>query len=193
MHYSRPFNNSSKRPATRAEFETLNARMMQAIADKDQIGLIAALDAGAHPDMPDGKPLRLCAAQDNYLFAKTLMLAGADIGYAIAQVRAEDNAIPRRTESGLIMVYRTPKTEEGRKQEQAYGEEIKRLEFFQKTFIESTLPLEQMNLLHDIRHAQYDLSRRMDAMEQALRNIDAPKALDKQPAKPRGNGLKRRP
>lgn len=184
MYGDKHFNRAAGRPApTRAEAEALNARLYAAITADDQHALIAALDDGALPDADAGKALRLCAASDKYLLAKTLMLAGADIGYALLQARREDEAIPRRTDSGMILTFRTPVTEEGKKREIELGREMARLESFQKIFLDSTLPMEQMNLLREVRAAQYDLSRRMDAMEKALREIDSPKPIDKTSAK----------
>jgi hypothetical protein len=177
----RTFNRSAA--PDRAETEKLNAGMYAAIVQNDQRALEAALEAGANPDADDGKALRLCASNDKYLLAKTLLLAGGDIGYAIMQARREDEAIPRRTDSGMILTFRTPVTEEGKKREIALGREIARLESFQKSFLDSSLPMEQMNLLREIRAAQYDLARRIDAVEKTLREIDSPKPLDKKPAR----------
>ncbi|MDP2205337.1 MAG: hypothetical protein Q8K65_03435 [Alphaproteobacteria bacterium] len=167
----------------RAETGKLNARMYAAIAQDDQRALEAALESGANPDADDGKALRLCASTDKYLLAKTLMLAGGDIGYALMQARRENDAIPRRTDVGMILTFSTPVTEEGKKREVALAREISKLESFQKSFLDSSLPMEQMNLLREIRAAQYDLARRMDTMEKTLREIDSPKPLDKKPAR----------
>jgi len=166
--------------------------MYAAITADDQRALEAALEAGALPDADNGKALRLCAASDKYLLAKALMLAGADIGYAIMQNRREDEAIPRRTDAGMILTFRTPVTEEGKKRESELALEIARLGSFQKAFLD-VLPMEQTNLLREVRAAQYDLARRMDAVEKALREIDTPKPLDKKTAKdqPSAGHLKR--
>jgi len=193
MHSRKYFNRSAGRPIPdRAETEKLNARMYAAITADDQRALEAALEAGALPDADNGKALRLCAASDKYLLAKALMLAGADIGYAIMQNRREDEAIPRRTDAGMILTFRTPVTEEGKKRESELALEIARLGSFQKAFLD-VLPMEQTNLLREVRAAQYDLARRMDAVEKALREIDTPKPLDKKTAKdqPSAGHLKR--
>lgn len=184
MHNGKSFNRNAARPQPdRAETEKLNAQMYAAITADDQRTLESALEAGANPDADNGKALRLCASTDKYLLAKTLLLAGGDIGYAIMQARREDEAIPRRTDTGMILSFRTPVTEEGKKREVELGREIARLESFQKSFLDSTLPMEQMNLLREVRAAQYDLARRMGALEKALHEIDAPKPLDKKSAK----------
>ena len=111
------------------------------------------------------------------------MLAGADIGHAIIQAHRDNEAIPRRTDAGLIMTFRTPTTDDGKQREAEITKEIQKLESFRKAFIDSTLPLEQMNMLREIRMAQYDLTRRMDGMEKALREMDAPRPLDKKHAR----------
>jgi len=190
-----PFFNDIARTRPRpdkAQTLRLNEGMYAAIAANDQHALEEVLLAGAQPDADNGKPIRLCAQQNKYLLAKTLMLAGGDLGYALQQARQENEAIPRRTESGMILSFRTPITEEGKKREVELHREIARLEEFQKTFTESTLPMEQMNLLREIRHAQYDLGRRMDALEKTLREIDAPKPIDKKTKTPHRSGLQRR-
>lgn len=183
MSQRRYFNRGAGRPLPDAEQgRKLDAAMYRAIADNDLRALESALEAGAHPDADDSRPLRLCATADKYLLAKALMLAGADIGHAILQAERENAAIPRRTESGLILTFHTPLTAEGKKRETALREEIAVLEKFRQDFLDSTLPMTQLNLLYEIRMAQHELSRRMDAMERALRDIDAPKPIDKKPA-----------
>ena len=185
------FNNrAQKKAASLSEAAAPEQALYAAIETDDVYALQAALAAGAHPDIDGGRPLRLCAAQGKYPLAKTLALGGADIGYALLQARRENEAIPRRTETGMILTFRIPKTEEGKKREAELTHEIARLEEFQKVFIETALPMEQMNLLHEVRAAQYDLSRRMDAMEKALRDIDKPRPLEnKSAAKPAAPGL----
>ncbi|MFN7113999.1 MAG: hypothetical protein ACK4PK_06535 [Alphaproteobacteria bacterium] len=183
---SRPFNHNAARP--HAEAERLNARMYVAIMQNDQYTLEAALQNGANPDADDGKALRLCASGDKYLLAKTLLLAGGDIGYALMQARRENDAIPRRTDSGMILTFSTPISEEGKKRERELAREISKLESFQKCFLDSSLPMEQMNLLREIRAAQHDLARRMDALEKNLREIDSPKPIDKKPTHPQPAG-----
>jgi hypothetical protein len=178
------FNRMSGRPGPdRAETEKLNAQMYAAIARDDRRALEAALEAGADPDAEDGKALRLCASADKYLLAKTLLLANGDISHAIMQAQREDDAIPRRTDTGMILTFRTPITEEGKKREIELGREIARLESFRKAFLDSTLPMEQMNLLRAVRAAQDDLSRRMNAMEKTLRDMDSPRPIDKKPVR----------
>ena len=186
MHTSPFFNQAARVKLSQQELDLQNQNLYAAIAVRDMLGVEKALAAGAQPDDDHGSALRLSAQHDNYLAAKALMLAGADIGHAIIQAHRDNEAIPRRTDTGMIMTFRTPKTEEGKAREAALEKEIQKLETFQKTFIDSTLPIEQMNMLREIRMAQYDLTRRMDSMERALRDIDAPKPLDKKPA--RGGG-----
>lgn len=179
MHTSPFFNQSARVQLSQQELDMQNRNLHEAIAAHDLLAAEKALAAGAQPDDSRGSPLRLAARHDNYLAAKALMLAGADIGHAIIQAHRESEAIPRRTDAGLVMTFRTPTTEEGKKRETEIVQEIRKMEAFQKTFIDSTLPIEQMNLLREIRMAQYDLTRRMDSMEKALRDIDAPKPIDK--------------
>lgn len=188
------FNDIARAPRPdKAQTLCMNDAMYRALKANDQHALEDALLAGAQPDADEGKPLRLCAQENKYLLAKTLLLAGGDLGYALQQARQENEAIPRRTESGMILSFRTPITEDGKKREIALGREIARLEEFQKTFTENTLPMEQMNLLRDIRQAQFDLARRMDAVEKALREIDTPKPLDKKSKQAPRGGLHRKP
>lgn len=182
MHTSPLFNKSARLQLSAQEVAQLNQDLHTAIAARDMLGVEKALAAGAQPDDDNGMPLRLAATHDYYLAAKALLMAGADIGHAIIQAHRDNEAIPRRTDAGMIMTFRTPKTEEGKAREAALEKEIRKLESFQKTFIDSTLPLEQMSMLRDIRMAQYDLTRRMDSLEKALREIDTPKPLDKKTA-----------
>ncbi len=182
MHTSPLFNKSARLQLSAQEVAQLNQHLHTAIAARDMLGVEKALAAGAQPDDDNGTPLRLAATHDHYLAAKALLMAGADIGHAIIQAHRDNEAIPRRTDAGMIMTFRTPKTEEGKAREAALEKEIRKLESFQKTFIDSTLPLEQMSMLRDIRMAQYDLMRRMDSLEKTLHEIDAPKPLDKKPA-----------
>ena len=179
MHTSPFFNQSARVKLSQQELDIQNQNLHTAIAAHDMLATEKALAAGAQPDDAQGSPLRAAAQHGNYLAAKALMLAGADIGHAIIQAHRDNEAIPRRTDTGMIMTFRTPKTEEGKAREAALGKEIEKLESYQKAFIDSTLPIEQMNMLREIRMAQYDLTRRMDSMEKALRDIDAPKPLDK--------------
>lgn len=183
MHTSPFFNQSARVKLSQQELDLQNQNLHAAIAAHDMLATEKALAAGAQPDDAHGSPLRAAARHDNYLAAKVLMLAGADIGHAIIQTHRDNEAIPRRTDTGMIMTFRTPKTEEGKVREAAFEKDIQKLESFQKAFIDSTLPIEQMNMLREIRMAQYDLTRRMDSMEKALRDIDAPKPLDKKPAR----------
>lgn len=180
------FNRAARLSLTPAQIEQLGAQMRGAIENNDLPALEKAIAAGGYPDANDGLLFRLCARHNNYLAAKALMLAGGDIGHALVQVRHESETIPRRIESGLIISVRIPTTEEGKRREIALDKEIQTLQNFQKTFMDTSLPLEQLNLLREIRHAQYDLSRRMEAMERALRTLDEPKPIEKKTGKPRG-------
>ena len=124
-----PFFNDIARARPRpdkAQTLRLNQTMYAAISADDLHALEEALIAGAQPDADNGKPIRLCAQQNKYLLAKTLLLAGGDLGYALQQARQENEAIPRRTESGMILSFRTPITEEGKKREVELHREIAR-------------------------------------------------------------------
>lgn len=135
-----------------------------------------ALAEGANPNAQNGLPLRITAENDDYLTAKTLMQHHADIGYALLQARTENDAIPREYKGSGVFAYRQPRTSEGRALEQKLGKIIGRLDTFQKTYLESSIPQEQMILIREMQE-------RLIRMEKQIKQLTEPQKLEKSGAK----------
>lgn len=146
--------------------------LIAAVKAQDVRRIEQALADGADPNTQDGLPLRLAAENDAYLIAKNLMQHHADIGYAILQARTENNAIPRELSGSGIFTSYVPRTSEGKEQERKLGKILPRLEAFQKTYLESTLPQEQMILIRDMQE-------RLIRMEKQIEQLTEPQKLEK--------------
>lgn len=146
--------------------------LLAAVKAGDANRIEQALAEGANPNTQDGLPLRITAENDDYLTAKTLMQQNADIGYALLQARTENEAIPREYKGSGVFSYRQAKTSEGRVLEQKLNKIIGRLDTFQKTYLESSMPQEQMILMREMQE-------RLIRMEKQIKQLTEPQKLEK--------------
>lgn len=157
--------------------------LIAAINSRDLEKIERALKEGADPNARDGLPLRLTAENDDYLSAKKLLQHNADIGYALMRTQAEHDAIPREIKSGALFSYSVPKTEEGRTLETKLGRQLGKLKVFQETFISSTLPQEQLQLMHE-------MNARLIRLEKQVKELTEPRKIEKSGKLPAPQSLK---
>lgn len=150
--------------------------LLSAVKTGDANRIAQAVAEGADPNTQNGLPLRITAENDDYLTAKTLMQHHADIGYALMQARTENDAIPREYKGSGVFAYRQPRTSEGRALEQKLNKIIGRLDTFQKTYLESSMPQEQMILMREMQE-------RLIRMEKQIKQLTEPQKLEKSGAK----------
>lgn len=160
--------------------------LLAAVNARDPGRIERAVTEGADPNARDGLPLRLAAENDDYLSAKKLMLLDADIGYALLRAQVEHDAIPRERQGSGMFSFYTPKTQEGRTLESKLIRQIGKLKTFQETYLSSTLPQEQMQLLRE-------MNARLIKLEKQVNDLTAPSKIEKsgklaapQPLKPPG-------
>lgn len=146
--------------------------LLAAVNGRDPGRIERAIADGADPNARDGLPLRLAAENDDYLSAKKLMLLDADIGYALMRAQVEHEAIPRERQGSGMFSFYTPKTQEGRTLEGKLNRQIGKLQKFQETYISSTLPQEQMQLLRD-------MNARLMQLEKQVKDLAAPSKIEK--------------
>jgi len=146
--------------------------LIAAVKARDPEKIARVLQDGADPNARDGLPLRTAAENDDYLSAKALMLHHADIGYALLRAQAEHNAIPRESKGTGLLTAIVPQTEEGRGTEIKLNHQINKLTAFQKTFISSTLPQEQLHLLRE-------MNTRLIKLEKQVHDLTAPSRIEK--------------
>jgi hypothetical protein len=132
-------------------------------------------------DAHGGAALRLCATHDNYLAAKTLLLAGADISHAILQAEKEERAIPRRHEwheyaTSPHVVFNS-RDDESRSNCCKY--EIEKLKKFKGMFLETVLPQAQFLKIDAILKHQEELAAQIATLQEAVREITHPRPLEK--------------
>ena len=146
--------------------------LIAAVNARDPGKIERAFTDGADPNARDGLPLRLTAENDDYLSAKKLILQGADIGYALLRAQAEHDAIPRERQGSGMLSFYTPKTPDGRTLERKLNRQIGKLKTFQETYISSTLPQEQMQLLRE-------MNARLMQLEKQVKDLAAPSKIEK--------------
>jgi hypothetical protein len=142
-----------------------------------EIAAAGKMDFDAH----DGAALRLCATHDNYLAAKTLMLAGADISHAILQAEKEERAILRRHEwheyaTSPHVVFNSRDDE---LKSYSRKNEIAKLEKFKGMFLETARPQAQLLKIDAILKRQEELAAQVAALQEAVREITHPRPLEK--------------
>lgn len=155
-----------------AETEKKNKVLLHAVRTGDAEKITLALQNGADPNTQNGLPLRIAAENNDYLAAKKLMEHHADLGYALMRAEQENSAIPREIKGSGLFAYSTPKTIEGSGLEQQLLKQIGHLKTFHKTYIESSLPQEQMNLLRD-------MNARLIRLEKQVKELTEPQKLEK--------------
>ena len=166
------FNNAADDNAQRKKDNLLIA----AVKAQDARRIEQALADGADPNTQDGLPLRIAAENNDYLTVKNLMEHHADIGYAILRVEQENNVIPREYKGNGTFSFRAPTTAEGQTLEKKLRNQSNMLQTFQKTYLESSLPQEQMNLLRE-------MNTRLIRLEKQVKDLTEPQKLEKSGAK----------
>ncbi len=166
MTFSTDFNEKSNAQEKRDNL------LIAAIHSRDLEKIERALKEGADPNARDGLPLRTAAENDDYLSAKHLIKHNADIGYALMRTQVEHDAIPReRHGSGLFSFYE-PKTAEGRALETKLNRQLGKLKSFQECYISSSLPQEQMQLMHE-------MNARLIQLEKQIKDLTEPRKIEK--------------
>ena len=149
-----------------------NNLLYAAISAGDAEKAARAIKDGANPNADDGKPLRMCVDKDDYLMAKALMLNGADIGHARLRCRHDIDTIPTKHHKIHGISFDVPATDadlQNRKRLMAQGE---RLETFQQTFNDTSLPQEQLRLMQEI-------NTRLMRLEKEVKQLSEPQPLGK--------------
>jgi hypothetical protein len=153
-----------------------NNLLYAAIQAGDVEKALRALKDGANPDADDGKPLRLCVDNDDYLMAKALMLKGADIGYALLRCARDIENVPTRPHKIHSITIDLPATEADSQNRARLKAQSNKLANFQQTFNETSLPQEQLRLTQEI-------NERLIRLEKEVKQLSEPQPLGK-PAAP---------
>lgn len=113
-----------------------------------------ALRARADVNCENGLPLQLAAQAENALFLRRLVTAGADIPYAVAALKKEQAAIPRKERkhydsySYYTRTTYTYKSKEEKQRWEQISAAIKTLGAYAKTYVTEALPLESVRVQH---------------------------------------------
>lgn len=169
---------------------TAENRLLCAIANNDLSGFYNALAEKPQVNHDNGKPLVYAAITDNQLYMKELILRGADISHAVHELKKERDAIPRTRKTDYWGDVSYSYKKGGRKKHADLGTYIKRLNDYQKTFIQDIAPVEsvriQFRTLQEIQEMKTEMLDAIHGKPLAKQPMPAPAHFVHKPQKPEG-------
>lgn len=148
---------AEKREADTVEIDVTEL-LLQSISKGDTENFYRALAMGADVNCDGGKPLQLAAEADNQLFLRDLVIEGADIPYAVAGLKKEQKDIARVYKPDSLKVHTLVfKTREGQKRHDQAGRLVKRLEAYEKYFVNTVSKIESVRLQNQILNELQEL------------------------------------
>ncbi len=148
--------------------------LLAAIGSREAARILQVIEYGADVDAEDGRPLRLCAENDDYKTAKLLFTKGADIECAIHSTEKDICAIP--------MSMQMPSIPEDPKEYTRYtklNQTLERLKKYRQSLFESVLPQLYMQKLEQILQNQNRFAAKLEQFQRTLDEMTRDSGFDK--------------
>ncbi len=165
-----------------SEFNTQSKKknlLLAAIGAREPARILQVIADGADLDADDGRPLRLCAENDDYKTARLLFIQGADIECAIHSTEKDIHAIPMSMDLPSI-----PDNPKNYPRYTQLNQSLDRLKKYRTSLQEGVLPQLYMQKLEQILQNQHRFAAKLEQFQKTLDEMTSNAGFDKDLPKP---------